>query len=160
MSSNSTDCSLTIPCVPLQDSSLAHRPTCPPRCSLAIGFDHDQLRQLPKSFSARSIQTLPIKVPADHDTRSTPLRLLGCTSKSTPEQAQDEVKDAQRIVEPRSSRAPRVMRCRYLVVIRRRMERNGASSTFGGGDQGIPDGMPYTPSEGIPEAFPDHGAAM
>ncbi|KAJ7599962.1 hypothetical protein C8J56DRAFT_1019405 [Mycena floridula] len=29
-----------------------------------------------------------------------------------------------------------------------------------GRDQGIPDGMPYTPSEGIPEAFPDHGAAM
>ncbi|KAJ7578943.1 hypothetical protein C8J56DRAFT_1170169 [Mycena floridula] len=96
MSSNSTDCNLTIPCVPLRDSFLAHRPTCPPRCSLAIGLDHDQLRQLPKSFSARSIQTLPIKVPADHDTRSrgavgrTPLRLLGCTSKSTPEQAQDE----------------------------------------------------------------------
>ncbi|KAJ7574660.1 hypothetical protein C8J56DRAFT_1172746 [Mycena floridula] len=29
-----------------------------------------------------------------------------------------------------------------------------------GRDRGIPSGMPYTPSEGIPEAFPDHGAAM
>ncbi|KAJ7578805.1 hypothetical protein C8J56DRAFT_1170102 [Mycena floridula] len=139
MSSNSTDCNPTIPfailCVPLRDSFLAHRPTCSPRCSLAIGFDHDQLRQLPKLFSARSIQTLPIQVPADHDTCSvsprsvptatssneirevpTPLRrLLGCTSKSTPEQAQDEgqAKVSQRIVEPRSSREPRVMRCRY-----------------------------------------------
>ncbi|KAJ7572695.1 hypothetical protein C8J56DRAFT_1059594 [Mycena floridula] len=116
MSSNSTDCSPTIPsailCVPLRDSSLAHRPTCPPRCLLTIGFDHDQLRQLSKSFSARSIQTLPIEVPAQSITIlvqevPTPLRLLGCTSKSRPEQAQDEgqARVPQRIVEPMSSRA-------------------------------------------------------
>ncbi|KAJ7578847.1 hypothetical protein C8J56DRAFT_1170130 [Mycena floridula] len=51
--------------------------------------------------------------PVHHDTRS---RGAGCTSKSTPEQAQQDegqAKDPQRIVEPRSSRELRVMRCRY-----------------------------------------------
>ncbi|KAJ7579598.1 hypothetical protein C8J56DRAFT_1169506 [Mycena floridula] len=57
---------------------------------------------------APSITILVQEVPMDS-------RLLGCTSKSTPEQAQDEgqAKVPQRIVEPRSSRELRVMRCRY-----------------------------------------------